>query len=326
MPHTLPIICSAMAEPDYSFVIPVYNESETLPELERRLVAVFGELDGPAEAILIDDGSSDGSAALALELARRDDRFKIVRLSRNFGHQIAVTAGIDHAAGNAVIVMDGDLQDPPEVVLEMAKLWREGFDVVYGVREHRKGESVFKRATAAVFYRLLRRVTPVEMPADVGDFRLVDRRAVDAFKALRESNRYVRGMFSWIGFRQTGVLYARDSRYAGATKYPLRRMWKFALDALVSFSNLPLRLALALGFVVSTAAFAGAIITAALKLSGAYAVPGWASLLVAVSFLGGAQLVVLGMIGLYVGRIYDEVKRRPLYVVQETFGLDRPAP
>lgn len=312
-----------MAEPVYSFVVPIYNEQETLPELYRRLSATMDSLDGPAEAVLVNDGSRDGSYALLLEIAVHDDRFRIVDLSRNFGHQIAVTAGIDHTRGEAVVVMDGDLQDPPEVALELAARWREGNEVVYGVREHREGETAFKRATAAGFYRLLRRMTPVEMPADVGDFRLVDRKAVEAFKALRESNRYVRGMFSWIGFRQTGVTYRRDSRYAGATKYPLRKMLKFAVDGVVSFSNVPLRLATALGLAVSAVAVAGAIASVVLKLAGMDVDPGWTSTIVAMTFLAGVQLLVLGAIGAYIGRIYDEVKRRPLYLVRELTGFER---
>lgn len=311
-----------MAEPVYSFVVPIYNEQQTLPELHRRLRETMDRLDGPAEAVLVNDGSRDGSYALLLDIAAHDERVRVVDLSRNFGHQIAVTAGIDHTRGEAVVVMDGDLQDPPEVALELAARWREGYDVVYGVREHREGETAFKRATAAGFYRLLRRMTPVDMPADAGDFRLVDRKAVEAFKTLRESNRYVRGMFSWVGFRQVGVPYKRDSRFAGTTKYPLRKMLKFAVDGLVSFSNVPLRLATAAGLVVSVLAVTGAVASIVLKVTGVSVVPGWTSIVVAMTFLSGVQLLVLGTIGAYIGRIYDEVKRRPLYLVRELHGFD----
>jgi polyisoprenyl-phosphate glycosyltransferase len=212
------------------------------------LKLLLEQLDGEAEVILVDDGSREDSLAHMIEASARDPRFKVLQLSRNFGQQAAITAGLDFASGNAVVVMDADLQDPPEVVLELARRWREGFDVVYAVRSRRAGENRFKLATAAGFYRLLRRLSDVDIPADVGDFRLVDRKALEAYKTIREEDRFVRGMLSWVGFRQTGVLYERDERYAGKTKYPLRRMLHFAIDGIVSFSNAPLRLALALGF------------------------------------------------------------------------------
>ena len=240
-----------MAEPEYSLVIPIFNEEDTVPELVTRLTGVLERLDGDAEVILVDDGSSDASYERMQAAHDADPRFKLLRLSRNFGHQIAVTAGLDVAAGNAVIVMDADLQDPPEVALDLAARWRDGYDVVYAVREEREGDTAFKRATASGFYRLFRRMSDVDVPLDVGDFRLVDRRALDAFRSMRESNRYVRGMFSWIGFRQVGVPFRREERYAGETKYPLRKMLKFATDGIVSFSAYPLRLALKVGFVMA---------------------------------------------------------------------------
>jgi len=310
--------------PEYSLVVPIYNEAETIPELVRRLTDLVGKLDGAAEMILVDDGSSDGSYEL-MSLAREaDPRFKLLRLSRNFGHQIAVTAGLDVAAGNAVIVMDADLQDPPEVALELAARWREGYEVVYAVRERREGETPFKRATASLFYRLFRRMSDVDVPLDVGDFRLVDRRALDAFRSMRESNRYVRGMFSWIGYRQVGVPFRRDERYAGETKYPLRKMLRFATDGIVSFSAYPLRLALNLGFIVSALSFLLGIVFLVSKLAGFYSVPGLASVAVFVAFLGGIQLLLIGIMGEYVARIHDEVKGRPLYLVSDTQGLEPP--
>jgi len=310
--------------PEYSLVVPIFNEEETLSELVRRLTLLLDALDGPAEVVLVDDGSSDRSYELMVAARETDPRFKVLRLSRNFGHQIAITAGMDVAAGNAVIVMDADLQDPPEVVLEMAARWREGFDVIYGVREERTGETRFKKATASAFYRLLRRISNIDVPLDVGDFRLVDRRALEAFKSMREANRYVRGMFSWIGFRQVGVSFQRDERFAGDTKYPLTKMLKFAADGVVSFSAAPLRLALNLGFAVSALSFAFGVVALISKLAGLYSIPGLASIAVFVAFLGGIQLLVLGLMGEYIARIHDEVKDRPLYLVRDTHGFQGP--
>ena len=307
--------------PAYSIVLPVFNEEATLPELVRRLEELLGRLDGPSEVILVDDGSSDSSYVLMLAAREADERFKVLRLSRNFGHQVAITAGIDVAAGDAVIVMDADLQDPPEVVVELTERWREGYDVVYGVREERAGDSRFKKATASGFYRVFRRMSEVDVPLDAGDFRLVDRRALEAFKTMRESNRYVRGMFGWIGFRQGEVSFQRDERYAGETKYPLTKMIRFATDGIVSFSSAPLRLALNVGFVVSALSFLLGIVFLASKLAGLYSVPGLASVAVLVAFLGGIQLLVLGVMGEYIARIHDEVKGRPLYLVRDAHGL-----
>jgi polyisoprenyl-phosphate glycosyltransferase len=308
--------------PKYSLVLPIYNEEETIPELVRRLGQLMDQLDGDAEAILVDDGSSDASYETMVAARELDLRFKLLRLSRNFGHQIAVTAGLDVASGDAVIVMDADLQDPPEVALELAARWREGYDVVYAVRAERHGESRFKEATAAGFYRLFKRMTDVDVPIDVGDFRLVDRRALDAFRSMRESNRYVRGMFAWIGFRQAGVPFIREERFAGETKYPLRKMIKFATDGIVSFSSYPLRLALNVGFVVSAFSFVLGLVFLVSQLAGFYSVPGLASIAVFVAFLGGIQLLLLGIMGEYIARIHDEVKGRPLYLVSETQGLE----
>jgi glycosyltransferase involved in cell wall biosynthesis len=307
--------------PTYSIVIPVFNEERSLPELRSRLESMLGALDGPAEVILVDDGSSDDSYQLMQHLHRQDARFKIVHLARNFGHQLAITAGIDLAAGEAVVIMDADLQDPPEVVLELAKKWREGYEIVYGIREDRSTDTWFKRRTAGLYYRILGRLTEVDIPPDVGDFRLVDRRAVEAFKGMREQSRYVRGMFSWIGFRQVGVTYRRAERYAGQTKYPFRKMSRLAVDGIVGFSRVPLRLALNLGFVCSFVALAAGAYTLAGRLFGAYAVPGWTSVVMAVLFLGGIQLAMMGFMGEYIGRIYEEAIHRPLYIVAGLHGV-----
>jgi dolichol-phosphate mannosyltransferase len=271
--------------------------------------------------VLVDDGSRDGSYQLMVAAHERDPRFKIVQLSRNFGHQIAITAGMDVAAGQAVIVMDADLQDPPEVILEMAARWQEGFEVVYAVRERRDGETLFKRKTATLFYGIQRRLAEIEQPVEVGDFRLVDRRALDAFLLMRERNRYVRGMFSWVGFKQTAVPYRRASREAGESKYPLRKMVRLAFDGFVGFSTAPLRLALALGLLMAGASVLYGLVAIAIKLADPKLVPGYASLLVTITFLAGVQLTVIGMVGQYVARIYDEVRARPLYLVREARGF-----
>ena len=314
--------------PTYSIVVPAYNEEAVVPELARRLAELLDALDADGEAILVDDGSRDGTYERMVEATAADPRFRLVRLSRNFGHQIALTAGVDLAAGDAVIVMDADLQDPPEVVLELAKQWREGYDVVYAVRQERQGETRFKRATATWFYRGFNRISEVQVPVDVGDFRLVDRRALDVFNEMRESNRFVRGMFAWIGLRQTGVPYMRRERFAGQTKYPLRRMLRFAGAGVISFSSAPLRAALNIGFLVSVLSFALGIWSIIVKLSGLYEVPGWTSLVVVTTLIGGVQLIVLGVIGQYIASIHDEVKRRPLYVIGEleNFPEVRPLP
>jgi glycosyltransferase involved in cell wall biosynthesis len=310
-----------MDAPKYSIVVPVYNEEESIAELVARLREIMDKLDGPAEALLVDDGSKDSSYRLMLDAHNRDPRFKVIQLSRNFGHQLAITAGMDNATGQAVVVMDADLQDPPQVILDMAAKWQEGFEVVYAVRRQRPGETRFKTATATTFYSVLRRLASIEQTVDVGDFRLVDRKALDAFLRMREHNRYVRGMFSWIGFRQAAVPYDREPRHAGTSKYPLRKMIKFAADALVGFSTAPLRFALIGGFVIALLAVGYGLVAIALKLAGLPYVPGYASLLVTIAFLSGVQLMVMGMVGQYVARVYDETRGRPLYLVRETHGL-----
>jgi polyisoprenyl-phosphate glycosyltransferase len=312
--------------PAYSFVIPVFNERETLEELQRRLLPVLDQLDDSAEVLLIDDGSTDGSSEILLSLHERDARFKLIRLSRNFGHQVAITTGLDYARGAAVIIMDADLQDPPEVALELAARWREGYQVVYAVRREREGERRRKTVSARWYYRLLGKLTEVEMPPDAGDFRLVDRRALQAMNSMREHHRYLRGMFAWVGFDQTAVHYVRAERYAGNTKYPLGKMIRFALDGIVSFSTTPLRLTLNLGFAVSVLAFLVGFATIVLKLAGVDAVPGWASIVVVLAFIGGVQLTVLGVIGQYIAQIHEEVKNRPLYLVRDAVGLELERP
>ena len=301
-------------------MVPILDERETLPELHHRLCRVMEQLDGSAEVVLVDDGSTDGSFDVMRKLHEADDRVRVLRLSRNFGHQVAITAGLDHARGNAVVIMDGDLQDPPEVVPALAEKWREGFDVVYAVRNEREGESRVKLATANWFYRLLGRMSEVEMPRDAGDFRLIDRRVVDALRAMPEHHRYLRGMFAWVGYDQVGVRYTREARHAGRTKYPMRKMVAFATDGIVSFSTVPLRVTLMLGFLMSVVAFVLAVFAVLAKVTGAYTVPGWASTTVGVALLGGVQLTVLGVIGEYIARIHDEVKRRPLYLLRDQLG------
>jgi glycosyltransferase involved in cell wall biosynthesis len=311
-----------VAEPEYSIVVPIFNEEETLPELTRRLAALFDRLDGPAEVIYVDDGSTDRSYELMREAREGDPRFKLIRFSRNFGHEMATTAGLDMASGAAAVMMDGDLQDPPEVVLELAARWREGYDIVYAVRSERPGETRLKKATSKTYGRMLGRMTEFEIPLDVGDFRLVDRRALEAFRAMREQNRFVRGMFSWVGYRQVGVPFQRDKRFAGETKYPFGKMLRLATDGIVSFSAYPLRLALKVGFVMAGLSFLLGMVFLVSKLAGFYHVPGLASIAVFVAFLGGIQLLLIGIMGEYIARIHDEVKGRPLYLVSETHGLE----
>jgi polyisoprenyl-phosphate glycosyltransferase len=307
-----------------SIVVPVHNEQESLRELVRRVtVAVDALPEVEAELILVDDGSRDASYPLMISLASGDPRIKVVQLSRNFGHQVALTAGIELATGDAVATMDADLQHPPELLAEFVRLWREGNDIVYGVM-HQRPEGWFKQATARAFYGLLRHLTKIEMPTAAGDFRLLDRVAVDAFISMRERDRYVRGMFAWLGFQQVGVDYVPAPRSAGQSKYTVSRMTRLAFDAIFSFSIYPLRVVLALGLAVSLVSFAFGVISGISKYIGVYTVPGWATIVVVTTFIGGIQLIVLGGIGEYIGRIYEEVKQRPLYVVRRTYGFPEP--
>ncbi len=308
--------------PRFSIVAPAYNEEEVLPEFYRRVRDVMDALGEPWELILINDGSRDNTLAVMRELHEKDPRVKIISFSRNFGHQLAITAGLDYAQGDAVVIIDADLQDPPEVIPELIEKWREGYDVVYAVRKERRGESWFKEWTAKLFYRLIYRITDVDIPKDTGDFRLMDRKVVETLRTLRERNRFMRGLSVWVGFRQTGVFYVREPRFAGETKYPLRKMLKFALDAITSFSYVPLQLATYFGFAIAAISMVGMVIVVILRLTTGRALLGQATTLVTVLFLGGIQLIFLGIIGEYLGRIYDEVKARPLYIVAETLGFD----
>jgi glycosyltransferase involved in cell wall biosynthesis len=307
----------------YSIVIPIFNEEAVLPILLRRLDALMDKLDGPAETIFVDDGSTDCSSIVLEARARDDHRCRYIGLTRNFGHQIAITAGMDAAKGAAVVVMDGDLQDPPEVVLDMIAKWKEGYEIVYGRRLSRDGESAFKRWTAGLFYRLLGRLSAIEVPSEVGDFRLVDRKALDAFRAMPEHDRFVRGMFAWLGFRATEVAFRRPARVAGESKYPLRKMLRLAVNGVIGFSDAPLRLAIWVGMSVSGLALLYGLYVIGLSLAGSHLVTGWTSTIVIVSFLCGINMLMTGIVGLYVGRIHAEVKRRPLYVVGRRVGFER---
>lgn len=301
----------------YSIVAPIYNEFDNIPELYRRVSEVMDSTGETWELVLVDDGSSDGSTERIRELARQDARVRPVIFARNFGHQIAVTAGLDYSRGDAVVIIDADLQDPPEVILELAKKWKEGYEVVYAVRAEREGETWFKKTTAALFYRLIFRITDVKIPLDTGDFRLLDRKVVDVMNAMREKHRFLRGMSAWIGFKQIGVEYKRAARYAGVTKYPFRKMLKLALNAITGFSYFPLQIATYLGFIAAAIAIAAIPIVVYLRMTGSEFFYGQATTLIAVLFLGGVQLISLGILGEYLGRIYDEVKGRPLYIVRE---------
>ena len=301
--------------PTFSIIAPIYNEAKNIPELYRRVSEVMNSSGESWELVMVDDGSSDGSTDLMRELGAEDSRVRPVIFARNFGHQIAVTAGMDYSRGEAVVVIDADLQDPPEVILELIAKWREGYEVVYAVRTEREGESWFKLFTASVFYRLIQRITDVDIPLDTGDFRLVDRKVVDIMGQMRERHRFLRGMSSWIGFKQIGVEYERAERFAGETKYPLRKMIKFASDAITGFSYFPLQLATYIGFVAAGFSCLAIPVVIALRLAGSRAFYGQASTLIAVLFLGGVQLISLGILGEYIGRLYDEAKGRPLYVV-----------
>jgi polyisoprenyl-phosphate glycosyltransferase len=305
-----------------SVVVPCYNEEESILLTHGRLTQVLTKLpEVEWEIIYVDDGSTDGTMGHLRNIQSRDSGVRVVRLSRNFGHQIAVTAGLEDAAGDAVVIIDADLQDPPEVIADMLARWREGYEVVYGRRVHRAGESRFKILSAKVFYRLLDRLSEIRMPLDVGDFRLIDRKVVEALRQMPEQARYLRGMVTWTGFRQVAVLYNRSPRVAGTTKYPFWKMLRFAVGAVSSFSIKPLRLAMWMGFAASGIALLGVGYALEVRLFTRNWVPGWAALFIAVLFVGGVQLISLGIVGEYVGRIYNEVKRRPPFLVAERYGF-----
>jgi glycosyltransferase involved in cell wall biosynthesis len=304
-----------MPSPTYSIVVPVFNEAESLPELHRRLTSVMKKLGKSWELIFVNDGSTDASPAVMRDLAARDPRVRVLRFARNFGHQIAVTAGLDASKGRAVVVIDADLQDPPEVIPELVAQWKVGFELVYAVRRGREGESWFKKTSASLFYRLIFRITDVRIPLDTGDFRLLDRKVVEVLNSMRERHRFLRGMGAWVGFRQVGVPYDRQVRFAGETKYPFRKMLRLALNAITGFSYLPLQMATYIGFVSAGLAALAIPLVIILRIAGVHAFEGQATTLLAVLFLGGVQLIGLGILGEYVGRIYDEVKGRPLYIL-----------
>jgi dolichol-phosphate mannosyltransferase len=302
----------------YSVVAPIYNEVESLPHLYRRLKQVMSALREPYELILVDDGSTDGSTEAIRALARKDRHVRPVIFARNFGHQIAITAGWDFARGDAVVIIDADLQDPPEAIPNLVQKWKEGYDVVYATRAEREGESWFKRFSASVFYRLIYRITDVRIPVDTGDFRLMDRKVVNVLKSMRERHRFPRGMSAWVGFRQVGVDYKRSARFAGVTKYPFKKMLLLALNAITSFSYFPLQVATYFGFFSAGIAILAIPLVIYLRMAGIPQFTGQATTLIAVLFLGGIQLISLGILGEYIGRLYDEAKGRPLYITSET--------
>lgn len=305
----------------YSIVVPVYNEEEVLLEFYRRTTATLQGTKEGYEIVFVNDGSTDNTLSILRELNSRDASIKVINFSRNFGHQIAITAGMDYTVGDSVVIIDADLQDPPEVILRLIEKWKEGFDVVYAVRHERKGETVLKKLTASIFYKLIIKITNVTIPKNVGDFRLIDKKVLIALRSIREHHRFIRGLVSWVGFRQTGVTYVRDERFAGETKYPLKKMLKFAFDGITSFSFLPLQFAMYAGVFISFFSFICCVYILFLRVCTGKFIPGIAGILVSVLFIGGIQLLFLGLIGEYVGRIYDEIKQRPLYIVRELLGF-----
>ena len=304
-----------------SVVVPMYFEEAVATECYTRLTKVLSNFDR-YELVFVNDGSTDNTLPILTEVAAQDDHVKIISFARNFGHQAAVTAGIDYAKGDAIVIIDADLQDPPEIIPDMVSLWQNGNDVVYAKRKKRKGESAFKLLTAKLFYRFLSVMTDVEIPTDTGDFRLIDRKVADAFKAMPERNRFIRGMVSWVGFTQTPIEYERDERFAGETKYPLKKMIKFASDGIISFSVKPLRVVTVMGFFATILAFLLLIYTIIIRVIGDVSI-GWSSLMTAVTFFGGIQLLALGIVGEYIARIYEESKQRPLYIVAKEIGTDK---
>lgn len=314
------------ASPDISFVVPVYNEEAVLEMFRSRMSEVMESLGCSSEVVMVNDGSRDTSLSIMDEIALKDPRFRVINMSRNYGHQVAITAGIDHAIGNAVIIMDADLQDPPELALPMIERWREGYHVVSARRTARAGETVFKRASATLFYRLLRRLSSVDLPPDIGDFRLLDRCVIDALRSMPERDRYFRGMVNWVGFRHADVAFERQERAAGETKYPLRAMLRLATNGVLGFSDAPLRLALWFGSLISIGALGLGLYIFINWFINSDLVEGWTSTVVILTLLGGIQLLTLGIVGLYVGRIHNEVKQRPLYFINPQHSLTaRPA-
>lgn len=306
-----------------SIIVPMYNEEAVIPETYRRLSQVMEKFGESYEILFINDGSRDKTREMLLELCKNDYHIKLVDFARNFGHQIAITAGMDYAAGECMVIIDGDLQDPPELIPEMVKLWRSGYEVVYGKRKSRQGETFFKKFTAKAFYRILHSLTDVDIPVDTGDFRLIDRKVCEALKQLPERSRYVRGLMSWVGFKQTAIEFERSERFAGETKYPFKKMLKLAMDGIMSFSYKPLKFASYIGSLISAISFIYLIVVLLQKLFFPYsAQSGWASLIAVSLFFNGIILLMLGIIGEYIGRIYDEAKGRPLYIIKELKNIE----
>ena len=303
-----------------SVVVPMYFEQDVARECYRRLSTALAEY--RYELLFVNDGSTDGTLPILTELAAADPRVKIIDFSRNFGHQVAVTAGVDHARGDAVVIIDADLQDPPELIPKMVELWQQGWEVVYAKRVKRKGETAFKKFTASTYYRTLRALTDIDIPADTGDFRLIDRKVADAFRRMPERSRFIRGMVAWLGFRQYALEYERDERFAGETKYPLKKMLKLAANGILSFSTQPLQLVLQVGFLAIVVSFVLLVYAIVSKAMG-HTNGGWASLMVTVTFLGGVQLLSVGVLGQYLARMFEESKNRPLYVIRDTVNFDR---
>ena len=304
----------------YSIIAPIFNEAGNLPELHRRVSEVMNSTGESWELLLVDDGSTDQSTDLIRQYAKQDAHVRPLIFARNFGHQIAVTAGLDYSRGEAVVIIDSDLQDPPEVILDLIEKWRQGYEIVYAVRAEREGESWFKLFTASLFYRLIYRITDVDIPLDTGDFRLLDRKVVSVLNQMRERHRFLRGMSAWVGFRQIGVPYRRAARFAGETHYPFRKMLRLAITAITGFSYFPLQLATFIGFISAGISILTIPVVIAMRLAGNQAFFGQATTLIAVLFLGGVQLISLGILGEYIGRLYDEAKGRPLYIVREAPG------
>ncbi len=304
-------------KPRYTIIAPIYNEVDNIPLLYQRISEVMDRTGELWELIMVNDGSTDGSTEVMEQVQQEDDRVRTVHFARNFGHQIAVTAGLDYSLGEAVVIIDADLQDPPEVILELIEKWKEGYEVVYAVRSKREGEGWFKLFTAAAFYRVIQWITDVNIPLDTGDFRLLDRKVVEVMNQMRERHRFLRGMSVWVGFNQTGVEYDREERFAGETKYPFKKMLRFAIDAITGFSYFPLQLAMYFGFLAAGLSILAIPFVIIMRLAGSQAFFGQASTLIAVLFLGGVQLIFLGVLGEYIGRLYDEAKGRPLYIVRE---------
>jgi polyisoprenyl-phosphate glycosyltransferase len=313
---------NAPGKPKISVVIPVFNEEQILEKLYERLTSVLDKIDKNFEVILVNDGAHDGSAAIMKTLNQRDSRYKSIHFSRNFGHQIAISAGMNFVKGEACIIMDADLQDPPEVLPRFLEKWKEGYDVIFAIRTKRK-ENIFKRAAYAIFYRILRGISNIEIPLDSGDFCVMDRKIVDLLNKMPERNRFVRGIRSWLGFKQIGLAYERERRYAGEVKYTFRKLMQLAFDGVISFSFVPLKMATFFGFIVSLFSFVYALATLFQHLFTSTTVPGYTTIIIMVCFLGGVQLITIGILGEYIGRIFDEVKNRPLFLISDMIGFEK---